>query len=42
VYKGLLIVGTLLAAGLAYSVFYSVDEEIKFQETQKRVMAVTV
>ena len=42
VYKGLLVIGTLLAAGLAYSVFYSVDEEIKFQETQKRVMAVTV
>ena len=42
VYKGLLAVGVLAAAGLAYSVFYSVDEEIQFQATQKRVNATTI
>ena len=42
VYKGLLAVGVLAAAGLTYSVFYSVDEEIQFQATQKRVNATTI
>ena len=42
VYKGLLAVGVLAAAALAYSVFYSVDEEIQFQATQKRVNATTI
>ena len=42
VYKGLLAVGVLAAAGLACSVFYSVDEEIQFQATQKRVNATTI
>ena len=42
VYKGLLAVGVLAAAGLAYSVFYTVDEEIQFQATQKRVNATTI
>ena len=42
VYKGLLAVGVLAAVGLAYSVFYSVDEEIQFQATQKRVNATTI
>ena len=42
VYKRLLAVGVLAAAGLAYSVFYSVDEEIQFQATQKRVNATTI
>jgi hypothetical protein len=42
VYKVLLAVGALAAAGLGYSVFYSVDEEIRFQETQMRVNATTV
>ena len=41
-YKVLLAVGALAAAGLAYSVFYSVDEEIRFQETQKRINATTI
>jgi hypothetical protein len=42
IYKAVLAVGALAAAGLAYSVFYSVDEEIRFQETQKQVNATTV
>ena len=42
VYKRLLAVGVLASAGLAYSVFYSVDEEIQFQATQKRVNATTI
>ena len=42
VYKGLLAAGVLASAGLAYSVFYSVDEEIQFQATQKRVNATTI
>ena len=42
IYKAVLAVGALAAAGLAYSVFYSVDEEIRFQETQKRVNATTI
>ena len=42
VYERLLAVGVLAAAGLAYSVFYSVDEEIQFQATQKRVNATTI
>ena len=41
-YKVLLAVGVLAAAGLAYSVFYSVDEEIQFQATQKQVNATTI
>lgn len=41
-YRVLLGVGALAAAGLAYSVFYSVDEEIRFQETQKSVNATTI
>ena len=41
-YKLVLAVGALAAAGLAYSVFYSVDEEIRFQETQKRINATTI
>jgi hypothetical protein len=41
-YKVVLGVGALAAAGLAYSVFYSVDEEIRFQETQKRINATTI
>ena len=41
-YKVLLAVGVLAAAGLAYSVFYSVDEEMRFQATQKQVNAVTI
>jgi hypothetical protein len=41
-YKVLLAAGALAAAGLAYSVFYSVDEEIRFQETQKRINATTI
>lgn len=41
-YRVLLAVGVLAAAGLAYSVFYSVDEEIQFQATQKRVNATTI
>ena len=42
VYKALLAVGVLGAAALAYSVFYSVDEEIEFQATQKAVNATTI
>ena len=42
VYKILLAVGALAAVGLAYSVFYSVDEEIQFQATQKRINATTI
>ena len=34
--------GALVAAGLAYSVFYSVDEEIRFQATQQQVNATTI
>ena len=41
-YKALLAVGVLAAAGLAYSVFYSVDEEMQFQATQKQVNAITI
>ena len=41
-YKLVLGLGVLAAAGLAYSVFYSVDEEIRFQETQKRINATTI
>ena len=41
-YKVLLAAGVLAAAGLAYSVFYSVDEEIQFQATQQRVNATTI
>ena len=41
-YKVLLAVGVLAAAGLAYSVFYSVDEEIQFQATQQQVNATTI
>ena len=41
-YKVLLAVGALAAAGLAYAVFYSVDEEIQFQATQKQVNATTI
>ena len=41
-YKVLLSVGVLAAAGLAYSVFYSVDEEIQFQATQQQVNATTI
>ena len=41
-YKALLAFGVLAAAGLAYSVFYSVDEEMRFQATQKQVNAVTI
>ena len=41
-YKVLLAVGVLTAAGLAFSVFYSVDEEIQFQATQKQVNATTI
>ena len=42
VYKALLAVGVISAAALAYSVFYSVDEEIEFQATQKAVNATTI
>jgi hypothetical protein len=42
IYRVVLGVGALAAAGLAYSVFYSVDEEIRFQETQKSVNATTI
>ncbi len=41
-YKRLFAVGVLGALGLAYSVFYSVDEEIEFQATQKAVNATTI
>lgn len=41
-YKALLAFGVLAAAGLAYSVFYSVDEEMQFQATQKQVNAITI
>jgi len=41
-YKVLLLAGALVAAGLAYSVFYSVDEEIRFQATQQQVNATTI
>ena len=41
-YRVLLAAGVLAAAGLAYSVFYSVDEEIQFQATQQRVNATTI
>lgn len=41
-YRVLLAVGVLAAAGLAYSVFYSVDEEIQFQAIQKQVNATTI
>lgn len=41
-YRVLLAVGVLAAAGLAYSVFYSVDEEIQFQATLKQVNATTI
>ena len=41
-YRVLLAVGVLAAAGLAYSVFYSVDEEIQFQATQQQVNATTI
>lgn len=41
-YRVLLASGVLAAAGLAYSVFYSVDEEIQFQATQKQVNATTI
>jgi hypothetical protein len=41
-YRIVLLVATLAAAGLGYSVFYSVDEEIQFLETKKAVEATTV
>jgi uncharacterized membrane protein YidH (DUF202 family) len=41
-YRVLLLVGGVSAAALAYSVFYSVDEEIRFQETKKSVNATTI
>jgi hypothetical protein len=41
-YRALLAAATLASAALAYSVFYSVDEEIEFQETKKRVEATTI
>ena len=41
-YKVLLAAGVLAAGVLAYSVFYSVDEEIQFQATQQRVNATTI
>ena len=41
-YRILLVVAGLSALGLAYSVFYSVDEEITFQATKKRVNATTI
>jgi hypothetical protein len=41
-YRVLLLVGGVSAAALAYSVFYSVDEEIQFQETKKSVNATTI
>ena len=41
-YRVLLLAGALVAAGLAYSVFYSVDEEIRFQATQQQVNATTI
>ena len=41
-YRVLLLVAGLSAVGLAYSVFYSVDEEISFQATKKRVNATTI
>ena len=41
-YKRLFAVGVLGALGLAYAVFYSVDEEIEFQATQKAVNATTI
>ena len=41
-YRVLLLVAGLSALGLAYSVFYSVDEEINFQATKKRVNATTI
>ena len=41
-YRVLLSVGGVSAAALAYSVFYSVDEEIRFQETKKSVNATTI
>ena len=41
-YKRLFAVGVLGALGLAYLVFYSVDEEIEFQATQKAVNATTI
>ena len=42
VYKALLAVGAIVALGLAYAVFYSVDEEIQFQATQKSINATTI
>lgn len=42
VYVGLGVVGSVAALYLAWAVFYSVDEEIQFQETKKEVQAVTI
>ncbi len=42
VYGGLGVVGSVAALYLSWAVFYSVDEEIQFQETKKEVQAVTV
>ena len=41
-YRVLLLVGGVSAAALAYSVFYSVDEEIRFQAPKKSVNATTI
>ena len=41
-YRVVLAAGALVAVGLAYSVFDSVDEEIDFLATQKRVNATTI
>lgn len=42
IYLAIGAVGTVAALYLAWAVFYSVDEEIKFQETKAQVQAVTI
>jgi hypothetical protein len=42
IYVALAVVGSFAAVYLAWAVFYSVDEEIQFQETKAEVQAVTI